>query len=51
MILLIWLVLSVVVAAGVCRVLAISGPGNPEKVIHTGYSESFSEGRGSLRAN
>jgi len=49
--LLIWLALSVVVGACVCRVLAISGPGNPEKVIHTGYSESFSQRWRSLRAN
>jgi len=44
--LLIWLALSVLVAACVCRMLALSGPGNPEKVIYTGYSESFSEGHG-----
>ena len=43
--LLIWLALSVVLGAFVCRVLALSGPGNPEKVIYTGYSESFSENR------
>jgi hypothetical protein len=49
--LLVWLALSIVVAACVCRVLALSGPGNPEKVIHTGYSESFSQGWRSLRAN
>jgi len=30
-------------------VVTISGPGTPEKVIHTGYSESFSQRR--LRAN
>jgi len=48
--LLIWLALSVVVAACVCRVFALSGPDNPEKVIYTGYSESFSHGRRSLRA-
>jgi hypothetical protein len=42
---LIWLALSVVVGACVCRLLALSGPGNPEKVMHTGYSESFSENR------
>jgi hypothetical protein len=40
---LIWLALSVILGACVCRLLALSGPGNPEKVIHTGYSESFSE--------
>ena len=43
--LLIWLALSVVLGACVGRVLALSGPGNPEKVIYTGYSESFSENR------
>jgi hypothetical protein len=48
---LVWLALSIVVAACVCRVFALSGPGNPEKVIHTGYSESFSQGWRSLRAN
>ena len=48
---LIWLALSVVVGACVCRVLAVSGPGNPEKVIHTGYSESFSQGWRGWRAN
>jgi hypothetical protein len=42
---LIWLALSVIVGASVCRLLALSGPGNPERVIHTGYSESFSEKR------
>jgi hypothetical protein len=42
---LIWLALSVIVGASVCRLLALSGPGNPERVIHTGYSESFSENR------
>ena len=41
--LLIWLALSVVVAVCVCRVLALSGPGSPEKVIYTGYSEGFSQ--------
>jgi hypothetical protein len=41
---LIWLALSFVIAACVCRLLALSGPGSPEKVIHTGYSESFSHG-------
>jgi hypothetical protein len=45
MLVLIWLALSVVLGAGVCRVLALSGPGNPEKVIYTGYSESFSDNR------
>ena len=40
---LIWLALSVVLGACVCRLLALSGPDNPEKVIHTGYSESFAE--------
>jgi len=43
---LIWLALSFVIGACVCRLLAFSGPGNPEKVIYTGYSESFSEGHG-----
>jgi len=42
---LIWLALSVIVGASVCRLLALSGPGNPERVIHTVYSESFSENR------
>jgi hypothetical protein len=42
---LIWLALSVVLGACVCRLLALSGPGNPEKVIYTGYSESFSDDR------
>jgi hypothetical protein len=42
---LIWLALSVVVGACICRLLALPGPGNPERVIHTGYSESFSEKR------
>ena len=42
---LIWLALSVVLGACVCRLLALSGPGNPEKVVYTGYSESFSENR------
>jgi hypothetical protein len=42
---LIWLALSVVLGACVCRLLALSGPGNPEKVIYIGYSESFSEDR------
>jgi hypothetical protein len=41
---LIWFALSVVLGACVCRVLTLSGPGNPEKVIDTGYSESFSHG-------
>jgi hypothetical protein len=49
--LLIWLALSFVVAACVCRVLALSGPGNPEKVIYTGYSEGVSQDWRSLRAN
>jgi len=49
--LLIWLALSVVLAACVCRVLVLSGPGNPEKVIYTGYSEGFSQGWRSLRTN
>ena len=49
--LLIWLALSFVVAACVCRVLALSGPGNPEKVIYTGYSEGFSQDWRSLGAN
>jgi hypothetical protein len=49
--LLIWLALSVVVAACVRRVLVLSGPGTPEKVIHTGYSESFSQAYGSQRDN
>jgi hypothetical protein len=47
---LIWLALSIVVAACVCRVLALSGPGSPEKVIYTGYSESFSQARELHRA-
>jgi hypothetical protein len=42
---LIWLVLSVVLGACVCRLLALSGPGNPERVIYTGCSESFSKDR------
>jgi hypothetical protein len=42
-IVLIWLALSFVLAACVCRLLALSGPGNPEK--HTGYWESFSQNR------
>ena len=49
--LVIWLALSVVVAVCACRVFALSGPGNPERVIYTGYSESFSQGWRSLRAN
>jgi hypothetical protein len=48
---LIWLALSVVVGACVCRVLALSGPSNPEKVIYTGYSEGFSQGWRNLRAS
>jgi hypothetical protein len=44
---LIWFALSVVLGACVCRVLTLSGPGNPEKVIYTGYSESFSRDHGS----
>ena len=47
---LIWLALSIVVAACVCRVLALSGPGNPEKVIYTGCSESFSQAQELHRA-
>jgi hypothetical protein len=39
---LIWLALSFIIAACVCRLLALSGPDNPEKVIYTGYSEGFS---------
>jgi hypothetical protein len=46
---LIWLALGVVVGAGVCRVFALSGPSNPEKVIYTGYSESFSQDWRNLR--
>jgi hypothetical protein len=42
---LIWLALSVVLGACVCRLLALSDPGNPEAVIYTGYSESFSKDR------
>jgi hypothetical protein len=42
---LIWLTLSVVIGACVCRLLTLAGPGNPEKVIYTGYLESFSEDR------
>jgi len=38
---LIWLTLSVVIGACVCRLLTLAGPGNPEKVIYTGYLESF----------
>jgi len=49
--LLIWLAFSVVVVACVCRVVTISGPGNPEKVIYTGYSEGFSQDWRSLGAN
>ena len=49
--LLIWLALSVLVAACVCRVLVSSGPGNPERVIHSGYSEGLSQGWRSLRTN
>ena len=48
---LIWLALSVVVAACVCRVFALSDPDNPEKFIYTGYSEGFSQGWRSLRTN
>ena len=48
---LIWLALGVVVGACVCRVFALSGPSNPEKVIYTGYSEGFSRRWHSLRAN
>ncbi len=40
---LIWLALSVVLGACVCRLLTLSGPDSPEKVVHTKYSESFSE--------
>ena len=47
--LLIWFALNVVVATCVCRVFALCGPGNPEKVTQAGYSESFSKGRRSLR--
>jgi hypothetical protein len=42
---LIWLTLSVVIGACVCRLLTLAGPGNPEKVIYTGYLESFFEDR------
>jgi hypothetical protein len=42
---LIWLALSVVIGACVCRLLTLAGPGNPEKVIYTGYLESFFEDR------
>jgi len=38
--LLVWLALSVVVAACVCRGLALSSPDNPENVITSGYSET-----------
>jgi hypothetical protein len=48
---LIWLALSVVVGACVCRVFALSGPGSPEKVIYTGYSESFSQDWRNLHTN
>ena len=48
---LIWLALSFVIGACVCRLLAFSGPDNPEKVIYTGYSESFSRDHGSLRTD
>jgi len=42
---LIWLTLSVVIGACVCRLLTLAGPGNPEKVIYTGYLEGFFEDR------
>jgi hypothetical protein len=42
---LIWLTLSFVIGACVCRLLTLAGPGNPERVIYTGYLESFSEDR------
>jgi hypothetical protein len=34
---LIWLALSFVLVACVCRLFALSGPDNPENAIHTGY--------------
>jgi hypothetical protein len=40
---LIWLASSVVLVAFVCRFFALSGPDNPEKAIHTGYSEISAE--------
>ena len=39
---LIWLTLSVVIGACVCRLLTLAGPGNPEKVIYTVIWEAFS---------
>jgi hypothetical protein len=49
---LIWLALSFVVAACVCRLFALSGPDSPEKVIHTGIRKVFpSQGHSSLPAN
>jgi hypothetical protein len=42
---LIWLTLSVVIGACVCPLLTLAGPGNPEKVIYTGYLGSFFEDR------
>jgi hypothetical protein len=40
---LIWLALSFVIGACVCRLLTLAGPGSPEKVIYTGYWEGFSK--------
>ena len=40
---LIWLASSVVLVACVCRLFALSGPDNPEKAFHTGYSEISTE--------
>jgi hypothetical protein len=40
---LIWLASSVVLVACVCRLFARSGPDDPEKAIHTGYSEISAE--------
>ena len=41
---LIWFALSVVLGACVCRVLTLSGPGNPEKLSILDTQESFSDG-------
>jgi hypothetical protein len=50
--LLIWLALSVVLVACVCRVLALSGPDDPEKVIHTDIRKAFPRvSRASSRTN
>ena len=44
---LIWFALSVVLGACVCRLLTLSGPGNPEKLSILDTQESFSDGHAS----